>query len=329
MGEIMLDHAVKIEESAPYELFVPSRTSSSGCSSKWRRCALAALCSLPLLTAGFLARRFWVARQQFLEEWSWEMLKRDEEEEGQGPTPIHDRAYIVIIRHGEKPDKGDHLSDIGERRAKYLARCMSQRAPTTALPIGRPSYVMASHGMSEHSQRPIETVLPLAKALGLQLDSDLYFKETKGFAQHIQDVLKPGMTLVAAWHHGEIGLLVKELLGQEKWRLGDLAWPSEWPKRCGSGLYTEPKFKRGGECYDLVWRITMIRKPRNVTWADLHGEGKNETKIIPEEKLIRFGWKAASLTASLQGFRGNEDDPCREGLTPIDPLLNVLAEPGP
>ena len=36
-------------------------------------------------------------------------------------------------------------------------------------------------------------------------------------------------------------------------------------------------------------------------------------------KIKRFGWRAASLTATLEGFRGSELDPCREGLTPVAP----------
>ena len=47
-------------------------------------------------------------------------------------------------------------------------------------------------------------------------------------------------------------------------------------------------------------------------------ERKEKQEKVPEqEKIVRFGWKAVSLTASLQGFRGGEQDPCREGLTPV------------
>ena len=42
------------------------------------------------------------------------------------------------------------------------------------------------------------------------------------------------MTLVAAWHHGEIPELVKEILGQEKEKLDALGWLSKWPHTCGN-----------------------------------------------------------------------------------------------
>lgn len=234
------------------------------------------------------------------------------------PTPTQQKAHVIIIRHGEKPNSGDGLSDVGKRRAQYIARCMSQDEPTVALPDGKPSYVMASHGKDDHSHRPIDTVAPLAAALGLKLDEGTYFKDPKGFAQHIQSVLQPRSTLVVAWHHGEIADLVKELLGQEQWRMGDLAWPDKWPRHCGSGQYVEPTFEHGGECYDLVWRITLIRPPLlNATTASGATEGAKDVLDWKRNQIERFGWSAVSLTASLQGFRGLGNDPCKEGLTPV------------
>ena len=93
------------------------------------------------------------------------------------PTVVHEKAFIIIVRHGEK-HHGDGLSPTGVKRSEYLARCMSQKQPTVAMPFGPPTYVMASHGKPDHSHRPIDTMLPLAKALNFPLDSDLYFQNT-------------------------------------------------------------------------------------------------------------------------------------------------------
>ena len=49
------------------------------------------------------------------------------------------------------------------------------------------------------------------------------------------------MTLVAAWHHGEIPDLVKELLGQEKEKLDALGWLSKWPRSCGNDSRREER----------------------------------------------------------------------------------------
>ena len=67
-------------------------------------------------------------------------------------TAVHEKAHIVIIRHGEKDtrkgERGQGLSAVGQKRAQYLARCMSQTTPTVAMPFGPPTYVMASRGKS-------------------------------------------------------------------------------------------------------------------------------------------------------------------------------------
>jgi hypothetical protein len=113
-------------------------------------------------------------------------------------TAVHEKAHIVIVRHGEKDtrkgQRGQGLSVVGQKRAQYLARCMSQATPTVAMPFGPPTYVMASRGKSSKSHRPIDTVVPLATALGVTLDSEIYFKDTEDFASHIQEVRRPSMT---------------------------------------------------------------------------------------------------------------------------------------
>ena len=67
-------------------------------------------------------------------------------------TAVHEKAHIVIVRHGEKDtrkgQKSWGLSAVGQKRAQYLARCMSQTTPTVAMPFGPPTYVMASRGKS-------------------------------------------------------------------------------------------------------------------------------------------------------------------------------------
>jgi len=247
-------------------------------------------------------------------------------------TAVHEKAHIVIIRHGEKDTRqsstGQGLSDVGQKRAQYLARCMSQATPTVAMPFGPPTYVMASHGKPSKSHRPIDTVVPLAEALGVTLDSDIYFGDTEEFASHIQEVLQPSMTLVASWHHGEIPNLVKELLGQEKEKLDALGWLQKWPRSCGTERWQEPSYlPRSDQCYDLLWRITLLRVPHKDELPHAERskpEYKKRAEVSVDEtdghsKIKRFGWRAASLTATLEGFRGSELDPCREGLTPVAP----------
>ena len=123
------------------------------------------------------------------------------------------------------------------------------------------------------------------------------------------------MTLVAAWHHGEIPDLVKELLGQEKEKLDALGWLSKWPHSCGNdSRWEEPGYlPDSDQCYDLLWRITLLREmhkdelPHSVRSRPeytKHAEGIADDPLYGKGKIKRFGWRAASLTATLEGFRG-------------------------
>ena len=150
------------------------------------------------------------------------------------PPVVHDVAQVVIIRHGEK-DQGTGLSDVGASRAQYIARCMSSRHSTTALPRGPPTYVMASHGHPGNSHRPRDTVAPVARALGLPLDDSIYFKEAATFASRVLQKLRPKMTMLVAWHHEEIPKLISHLLGEEDMRLASLHWPDSWRASRGGG----------------------------------------------------------------------------------------------
>lgn len=126
-------------------------------------------------------------------------------------SPVVQVAHVTIIRHAEKHD-GTGLSIDGLNRARYLARCMNTGHPTVALPLGRPTYIMASHGHPGKSTRPQDTATPIAASLGLKLDSDFFFKDAEGFVKRVWQQLHHGATILVAWHHGEIHDLLRALL---------------------------------------------------------------------------------------------------------------------
>ena len=155
------ERTIRIEEDPTrYELLVGPQTAASS----WRRTQRAGAL---FLGAGLMVSTVSFAMQSPLQQDLLEVK----------PTVVHEKAFIIIVRHGEK-HHGDGLSPTGVKRSEYLARCMSQNQPTVAMPFGPPTYVMASHGKPDHSHRPIDTMLPLAKALNFPLDSDLYFQNT-------------------------------------------------------------------------------------------------------------------------------------------------------
>jgi len=106
---------------------------------------------------------------------------------------------IVILRHAEKPDdpRDPDLSPEGDARAQMLATLIPRRFPN-------PDRLFCAT-RSRHSNRPYDTLAPLAQALGMALD-ERYADD--GYAELAADLLqKPKYAdklIVICWHHGHI-----------------------------------------------------------------------------------------------------------------------------
>jgi broad specificity phosphatase PhoE len=123
---------------------------------------------------------------------------------------------ILLIRHAEKNnDKSDpHLNSRGFQRAAALPRLFPGRFPT-------PDFIFATHA-SAHSNRPVETVTPLAKSLRMSIHSQFANEEYKSIASHLAtDTTYSGKVLLVCWHHGNIPGLASAL--------GVSKPPSPWP----------------------------------------------------------------------------------------------------
>ena len=193
---------------------------------------------------------------------------------------------VLIIRHGEKvgdpnkdDDGGNNLSIIGSARAAALpslfAPGQSQLACDLVLdrdplmftgkyetiPIKgtrprfpTPQTIMAT-APSKHSQRPIETVTPLALALNLHIydrfadkDADIQ-KMTKAI---LNDHSFAGEVVLICWHHGKIPEIAKAL---------GVAKPPKWD----------------GKIFDRVWQITFEKgkaKLEDLPQMLLYGDSK-------------------------------------------------------
>lgn len=200
-------------------------------------------------------------------------------------------ALMNIIRHGEKcASSGDDLTDVGYARADYLSRCMSSKTPSTAMPFGRATAVMAGQGKS--SQRPKETATPLAKELGVTLQMPCSKKQADCFAEQSQSYLTDKGTLVVAWAHESIPPLIQAL------NIPDC--PSkynDWPTTCPAATFQEPECCSevgGSTCYDAIWQIKFTRSSSNGSWT-------------PQ-----------SITTFAEGFGGNSSSPCSQDLAPND-----------
>ena len=128
---------------------------------------------------------------------------------------------IILMRHADKNDgdtEDQDLSDAGMVRARNLATYIPQT-------FGKPDYIIAT-AHSKHSNRPRETVEPLADALGMKVEHDF---ENDDFADLVDEIFNnpdyKGKTVVICWHHGKLPAIAA-LLGAPAGSYPD-PWPAE------------------------------------------------------------------------------------------------------
>jgi phosphohistidine phosphatase SixA len=135
---------------------------------------------------------------------------------------------VMIIRHAEKPaastsgEKDPNLSKRGYERAEALAKVIPERFP-------KPDFLIATK-RSKNSNRPVETITPLADVLHETIEATCKDKEYDQLAHTLLTDLKyAGKVVLIAWHHGKIPELAKALGANDvpaKWEDGvfDRVW---------------------------------------------------------------------------------------------------------
>ena len=117
---------------------------------------------------------------------------------------IDPNLKVVIIRHAEKPEKGDNLSCQGQNRALALAGVLHQK-------IGLPSsiYVPALKldDSTKHS-RMFQTITPFAIKYNVPINSKYDSKDNGKVAKN---VLKKSGTVLMVWEHNAIQDLANKL----------------------------------------------------------------------------------------------------------------------
>ena len=151
---------------------------------------------------------------------------------------------VMVIRHAEKPAddppphgvemKGDHdkesLTPLGWQRAGALAALFAPARGQLQSPLlATPTKLYASGiGDGSDSERPQETITPLAAKLDATIDTN--FLKGQERAMVAAALAQEGVVLVA-WEHKAIPGIANQILGN------DTTAPQEWP----------------GERFDLVW----------------------------------------------------------------------------
>jgi hypothetical protein len=111
---------------------------------------------------------------------------------------------VVIIRHGEKPDRGDNLSCKGLNRALSLPAILDTVT-------GKPKHTYVPTikvGKKTSSDRMFQTVTPFAVQQNLDINSN--YKETDSTGAANDVLTKKGVVLMV-WEHSNIPPLARAL----------------------------------------------------------------------------------------------------------------------
>lgn len=119
-------------------------------------------------------------------------------------------SEIIIIRHGEKPESGNQLSPKGFQRANALPQFFAKYPVPVA--IFAAGVKQDDPGDLEKSVRSIQTVMPLAKKLGLQIHTEFTKGKTQELVQAIMTTPQyDGGLVVICWEHKVIQTIAQEL----------------------------------------------------------------------------------------------------------------------
>jgi hypothetical protein len=125
------------------------------------------------------------------------------------PAKPQPPATILLIRHAEKLTDGRiDLSPTGFERARLLPKLFSPAGARPDLPV--PQVLFATH-LSEHSNRPVQTVTPLAAALHLPINDSFRDEDYPALAAALLSGKYAGKVVLVVWHHGNIPQLASAL----------------------------------------------------------------------------------------------------------------------
>jgi broad specificity phosphatase PhoE len=152
-------------------------------------------------------------------------------------SPSPGPHIVMIIRHAEKPaatdgEKDPNLSKQGYERAEALAKVFPEHFP-------HPDYLIAAK-KSKGSNRPVETITPLSKALHEEIDSNFQSDDCEGLAHALKtDPKYAGKVVLISWRHGKIPELAKALGAKNvpaKWQddVFNRVWEIEYKKGAAS-----------------------------------------------------------------------------------------------
>ena len=129
---------------------------------------------------------------------------------------------IVLIRHGEKPKKGDNLTCQGLNRSMQLPAVLFSRFGIPAA-----TYIPAiGLGDSTKHSRMFQTIIPFAVKYNLPLTSKFAEKDSAGIAA---DIIQKKGTVLIIWEHKCIPSIARALgIKEDTLRWDDDDYDSIW-----------------------------------------------------------------------------------------------------
>ncbi len=143
-------------------------------------------------------------------------------------TAVAKPAQVIVIRHGEKPPTGNELNEKGWQRAYALPTFFFTNKEFKNL--GLPVAIFAMKPSEDDwSNRPVETVTPLAKALNLKIHNKFSRNELDGLVEDIfSDKDYDGKVVLICWAHKKLDNIAQKLGWEDapKWDgdVFDRAW---------------------------------------------------------------------------------------------------------
>ncbi len=195
---------------------------------------------------------------------------------------------IVLLRHGEKKtydeNGGKHIEPVnlsvqGYARAAllpaYYAKMWQPPAQIYAMK-------QSTKAGKDHSNRPYETVMPLAAAYHMSINTDYSVKQGTELAIHVLESLKDGQTAVICWEHAHL-VNVAAALGA--------TWVTGWG--------ANPQAKTAN-VYDIAWVITVT--PASVTLTaiqtyEVSVQPSTPLALVPISKVVYTRTQAHDVDA--------------------------------
>jgi hypothetical protein len=132
-------------------------------------------------------------------------------------------ATVLIIRHADKAESGDGLSPAGVVRANAYINYF-ENYQIDGAPIKLTALFAAAD--SKESDRPVLTLEPLSRAIGLPIDSKYKDKDYAKLADELE-ATSHGKDILICWHHGEIANLLRALGADPDQLIPGGKWPGD------------------------------------------------------------------------------------------------------